>query len=517
MGLGSNLKLQSGFAKIPLPYGTRGFMNTGVRAGRPQVVLYAIGFFLLILNFGARFAAAQDLTFEGQSRASLAPPVFSATPSKKSELKLNLDQQQYATDGQTEFQRRQYTNVGIDVDLKTQGKGLGGAFHGIYQGTLQSSEEQYYGIPEAYFGEAQSDAMGIRWTVGRQKRHWSHFDEEFGMGIWQPQLRWDYLNPIQQGLTGLFFDFAPTRSVSLSFFASSLFLPDQGPNFHMRDGQFASSNRWFWSPRLTAHIFNQTPPVSYSVDMPPLSDVVFQPSLGGQLRFESRSTPWWGQVAYAYKPMNQLHLGYECNKCVGLGNLGPTATIHPSVLMHRVATAEVGLQDENQRGWVSVTSDVPTSPKGPQEWAQSSYSDVVFAGASYAHFMSLLNRPGWLKVSYLRSFETQKTQPQNSLLEGTVESSLDRFPYKEIVAAEWEWVLKQTAKNQLNWRTRYTYSIPERGSWISSQLWLRQQNWSWNLSLDILGSQVDPNSSNEGLFTRYRENDRFTGGVSYVF
>lgn len=490
-------------------------MNTGVLYGRPKGFLRAQ--LLLILLLGFHFGVAQDLSIGGQSHASLAAPVFSTNTKKGSEIKINLEQQQYATDGQTEFQRRQYTNLGVDVDLRTSSKGLGGAFHGIYQGTLQSGSEQYVGIPEAYFGEAKSDAMGIRWTVGRQKRQWSRFDEEFGMGIWQPQLRWDYLNPIQQGLTGLFFDFAPTRSVSLSFFASSLFLPDQGPNFHLKDGQFVSNNRWFWSPRTNVHLFNQNSPASYNLDMPAVSDVVFQPSLGGMLRFESKSTPWWAQVAYAYKPMNQMHLGYECSQCVALGNLSPQATIHPSVLMHRVATAEFGIQDENQRGWVSVTSDVPTSPKGPPEWAQSSYSDVIFAGASYAHYMSLFQRPGWLKVSYLRAFEKQQPLQPNSLMDERVESSLDRYPYQQIAAVEWEWVLSQTIKNQVNWRTRYTYSIPERGSWISSQLWLRQDKWSWNLSLDLLGSEIDPTSSQAGLFTRYRENDRFTGGVSYVF
>lgn len=489
-------------------------MNTGVLRGRPKGLVRAIGILMMAWPL---VASAQDLTVGGQSRLSLPSPVFSDTASEHSLIKVDLSQQQYAGDGQTEAQRRQYTNVGFDADLKGKWAGLGAGFHGIYQGTIQSGDEQYVGIPEAYIGEAKSDEMGIRWTVGRQKRHWSYLDEEFGMGIWQPQLRWDYLNPIQQGLTGLFFDFASTKTVSLSFFASSVFLPDQGPNFRLQDGQFVSNNRWFWSPRLTAHLFNQHPPVSYALDMPNVSDVVFQPSLGTQLRFESHSSPWWGQVAYAYKPMNQMHLGYECKQCVPLGNLSPQATIHPSVLMHRVATAEAGFKDDNQRGWLSVTSDIPTSPKGPTEWAQSNYDDVIFAGASYAHYMALLRRPGWLKVSYLRAFEKQRPLPVNSLMDGPVESSLDRYPYREIVAIDWEWVLKQTAKNQLNWRTRYTYSIPERGSWISSQLWLRQEKWSWNLSLDLLGSEIDPASSQAGLFTRYRENDRFMGGVSYVF
>lgn len=489
-------------------------MKTGALRG-PRIGIVCLIRIFLIAFFSA--AQAQDITTGGQSRTSFSPISVSESNSKGSKIKLDFSQQEYSSPGQTEFQRRDYTNLGIDADLKGQGLGLDAGLHGIYQGTVQSGSEQYYGVPEAYVGESKTDkTTGVRWTVGRQKRHWSRFDEEFGMGIWQPQLRWDYLNPIQQGLTGLFFDFTASRSVSLTFFASSVFLPDQGPNFELKDGQFASNNRWFWSPRTNFRIFNQSNPASYALSMPKTEEVVFQPSLGGKISFESKSTPWWAQFAYAYKPMNQLHLGYECSACVNVGNLSATATIHPSVLMHRVATLEAGVQDEDQRGWISVTSDVPTSPKGSPDWVQSDYNDVIFAGASYAHYASLLSHPGWFKVSYLRAFEKMNDQP-NTLVEERVESSLDRYPYQEIAAAEWEWILMQGSQNQLSWRTRYTYSIPERGSWLSMQLWLQQKNSSWNLNVDVLGADIDPTSNNAGLFTRYRENDRMTGGVSYVF
>jgi len=488
-------------------------MAMGARQGRLMGVVRACR--LLLITFIST-TYAQDIETGGQSRASITPPIFSDTLTTGSKIKLDFQSQEYGSEGQTETGRREYMNLGVDVDLKTEGLGLAAGFHGIYQGTVQSSDEQYYGIPEAYFGESKVDATGVRWTVGRQKRHWSRFDEEFGMGIWQPQLRWDYLNPIQEGLTGLFFDFTASRSVSMTFFASSVFLPDQGPNFHLQDGQFESANRWFWSPKTNVQIFNQSNPASFDLSMPRAEDVIFQPSLGGNIRFESRSTPWWAQLDYAYKPMNQMHLGWDCEKCMTPGNLSPRATIHPSVLMHRVATLEGGVQDEDQRSWVSVTSDVPTSPQGPPGWTQSDYNDVVFAGASYAHYMNFMSHPGWLKVSYLRAFEKSTAQP-SILGDERVESSLDRYPYKEIVAAEWEWILMQGEHDQLSWRTRYTYSIPEEGSWVSMQLWLKQRNWSWNLSADVLGAEIDSTSQDVGLFTRYRENDRLSGGVSYVF
>jgi hypothetical protein len=98
-----------------------------------------------------------------------------------------------------------------------------------------------------------------------------------------------------------------------------------------------------------------------------------------------------------------------------------------------------------------------------------------------------------------------------------VESSLDRYPYQEVAAAELNWTMTKRSKNKILWRTRYNYSIPERGSWLSSQVEVSRRQWSWNLGFDILGADVDPQSSEAGLFSRYGANDRVTGGVNYVF
>lgn len=490
-------------------------MASGVRFGR-LTGLSRVGLVILLSNCNW-FTFAQTLGEGGQSRTSLDRfGDVTQRSSKKSKIQADLGENSYLADGQIESQRREYSQLGLDIDLKTEGSGLSAGAHGIYQGAMQTMDEQYIGLPEAYFGESKAEQTGVRWTVGRQKRHWSRLDEEFGMGIWQPQLRWDYLDPIQQGLTGLFFDYTISHSLDATFFASSIFLPDQGPNFKLQDGQFQSANRWFWAPRIAVAIASQPQPVSFDLANPKIEDVIFQPSLGGSVHYQRSGRPFWAQAAYAYKPMNQMHLGFECDACVPITTLSPRATIHPSVLMHRVATLETGLQDENQNGWLSVTSDVPTTPKGSQAWAQSDHSDVVFAGASYAHIFSLFQHPGWLKASYLRAFEKKETNPQ-SFVDERVESSLDRYPYQEIVAVEWNWFVMQRARNQMTWRTRYTYSIPERGAWVSSQLWLQHQKWGWNIGLDILGSDIDPSSPDAGLFTRYRENDRVTGGMSYVF
>ncbi len=323
MVLGPNLKL-FGVLSTLRPYMYEGralkaFNCCGLR-------FYELVRLSLLLLFAAGFSAAGQSSTEApsadsapESRASIeqveAPITERLMPSA---LKIGITEQDYPAEGQTEIQRKEYSNLGVDIDLHEHGKEIEGAVHGIYQGTMQSETEQYFGLPEFYVGETRSSGSGVRLTFGRQKRHWSRFDEEFGMGIWQPQLRWDYLDPVQQGLTGAFFDYNINRNVELTFFMSPIFLPDQGPNFKLRDGQFESQNRWFWAPRTNVMIGSQRQPVGFDLQTPTLDHIVFQSSVGGNIHYQSRSTPLWAQLSYAYKPMNQLHIGWDCTECMDI-------------------------------------------------------------------------------------------------------------------------------------------------------------------------------------------------------
>jgi hypothetical protein len=474
-------------------------------------LFYSKQIFAVALHSSVDPLASAEL---GQSRDSLER-VSDLKPKTlaPSKVELSLKEQDYGSDGQTARERHEYSYLGIDANFHARGDDFDAGGQGIYQGAMQSSTEQYLGVPELYIAETQTPS-GLHLTVGRQKRHWSRFDEEFGMGIWQPQLRWDYLDPIQQGLTGVFFDYK-WGSTKLTFFTSPLFLPDQGPSFRLRNGVFDSENRWFWKPQTTMQVMGQRWPLYYDLDTPRTDEIIYESSLGGSVRFQQPGNPFWVQTSYALKPMNQLHLAIECTQCAGTP-ADVHAKLHPSVLMHRVVTVEAGLEDDNQVGWLSVTRDQPLDPKGEPNWIQATHTTVTYAGASYAHIFQFVGKPSWLKLSYLQAFEEKQPQT-SSLVDDRVESSLDRFPYQQVAAIEWNWTISNKIRNQWRLRTRYTYSIPERGSWLSSQIFYQLSKWGWNLGVDVLGANVDPTSSNAGLFSRYRANDRATAGVTYAF
>ncbi len=173
-------------------------------------------------------------------------------------LDVNLRQNRYLGDVQGTHQQFNYTNMAVDLNLETQSPGFNYRLNPVAQGALEVRDEFYFGIPEAYV-QPRKIAPGFNLTIGRQKRTWSRLDEQFHLGVWQPQLRWDYLAPIQQGLTGVFFDWSLSTNLNFTFFTSPLHIPDQGPQFRLENGQFMSANRWFAQPTSRVALFRDTP------------------------------------------------------------------------------------------------------------------------------------------------------------------------------------------------------------------------------------------------------------------
>ena len=73
--------------------------------------------------------------------------------------------------------------------------------------------------------------------LGRHVHEWSEADSYWSLGIWQPQFLWDYYNPQEQGLTGIFSQTTLTSNTKLNFFVSGIYLPDQAAQYRQENGQ----------------------------------------------------------------------------------------------------------------------------------------------------------------------------------------------------------------------------------------------------------------------------------------
>lgn len=440
-------------------------------------------------------------------------------------LDLNLRQNRYLGDVQHSSQESNYTVFSGDLNLETQSSGFTYKLNPVAQGSFERQEEFYFGMPEAYI-QPRKIAPWFSITIGRQKRQWSRLDEEFNLGIWQPQLRWDYLAPRQQGLTGVFFDWSLSSDLRFTFFTSPIAIPDQGPNYEIKDGQFYSANRWFVQPQSRLAVFGGTKyaanaPLYWELDKPPEEDILMNSSFGFGLSYQA-SSPFWTHLNYAYKPLNQVHLGIECDSCATLPGgsmpLEVTALIHPRIVKHNVITWETGFDRVDDQGFVSFTLDIPNTSGFPTSYYEAPLHPTLVSGLAYQHyFQTYWGQPSWLQYSYMRTTEFRRVRGDGIAEQDDVQSSMARYPYKDLASVEWKWQISQRYARQLHWRNKYYYSVPEKGGWLTTTLNLDQGAVSWVFGADVLGSDVDSNSKEAGLFTRYRANDRVFGGVSYVF
>jgi hypothetical protein len=438
-------------------------------------------------------------------------------------LELSLKQDHYLGEGQTSTQPANYTFATVDLNLENDTRNLHYKFNPIVQDAIGVQNEFYVGVPELYIQPIQMD-NGFALTVGRQKRMWSRLDEEFNLGVWQPQLRWDYLQPMQQGLIGIFFDFPLDNNFRLTLFTSPLYLPDQGPNYALDNGQFTSNNRWFSPPQSRVQLFGDAgvtdaTPLFFQIDRPAEEKIIMNSSFGIGLAYQDSGSPFWISLNWAYKPQNQLHLGVECSNCLNIsGSSEVTLIIHPEVVKDHVVTLETGFDAADDKGYISLTGDFPNESDFPDRYIESPLDSEAIAGAAYEHSIaSVIGLPSWLKASYMKVFDIQSRDKKGLVDSEAIHSSLDRYPYRELASVEWKMTAFQKLKNRIDVKTRYSYSVPEKGGWLALAGDWCLGSMTWTLGADVIGSGVSDDSANAGLFTKYRSNDRIYGGASYVF
>lgn len=434
---------------------------------------------------------------------------------------LGLKQTRYFGERQSYAQSSNYSFLDAGLNLQPSSPGFQYKFNPIAQAALGIKDEFYLGVPEAFIQPRLGDGFNL--VIGRQKRTWSRLDEEFNLGVWQPQLRWDYLEPKQQGLIGVFFDITFSDSFRLTLMTSPVFLPDQGPTYQLTNGQFSSHNRWFSQPQSRVALFSDSgvspgTPLYFQIDRPAEEQVIMNPTFAASFAFQM-SSQFWTNLNYAYKPQNQLHLGVECANCLNIsGSQDVTVVIHPEVIKHHVVTLESGYDGVDQRGYLSLTGDFPNASTFPQGYWESPLDSMVIAGGAFEQNLHMIpHMPTIVKVSYIRVF-TVATRDHKGIVDSEqVHSSLDRYPYREVGALEGRIELLQRSLHRVDLRTRYSYSVPEKGGWVAAELDWNYGALTVSAGADILGTGVADDSPNAGLFTRYRSNDRVYGGVAYVF
>lgn len=374
--------------------------------------------------------------------------------------------------------------------------------------------------PEGYFrfmlGNEPSPSSPIV-TFGRKKDRWSLLDSFWELGVWQPQYRWDYLRPEEQGLIGAFFE-KPSENVRFVLFASPLFIPESGPSYKLRDGKLVSSNPWFFEPTEQIIVNQNSPPatVRYTPNIPPIEEIVRKFSFGTTIELGARSAGFWARGSYIYKPRNQIALPFTGGILVSGSESYVNVQIYPEVQFHHLGAFDFGFKSERFSFWVANLYDKPIEKEYPGYNYQVLYpSYFASLGVEFSDNIGTSNTTYGIVLSGLGKVGDD---PQEFGDDTSPESPVFGLPYNFNNAARAAFRLSFPVATDLrsSWAIAYTQSIDDQAAWIKlTSDWAFSERFRATLEADLLGSTA-PRSDNHFL-SRYRGNDRVIASASMVF
>jgi hypothetical protein len=383
--------------------------------------------------------------------------------------------------------------------------------------TLSRLDNRYLNVVETYAGTGidEQESGGFRFYVGRKIEEWCVLDDHWRLGLWQPRFRWDYFEPETVGLSGLFFKASGKKWQAVAF-GSPLYIPEQGATFQASDGLLVSSHPFFSPPPSTLSVFDQQTQLRYNINIPPIKDILFNPSAGAFIRVgEARG--YWGKLSYTFSPMNQLGIGYEGYLYIPTNQV--EVKIYPRVVYRHLAALEAGYRSSQWDAFMSVVGERPTETNVPTDLTVQRFSNslLLSPGVSYrvsgegavAHRLSL----GFIQTfGGVEDDQGPIAVPGQQLFES-------RMQYRRAVQGRWRLPLVAKAKQKLIFNSKVVYEFAVRGMLVSMDLrYSLSDRWSFGIGAEaVAAGRKRASNGGADFFGLYRGNDRMRGMIAYAF
>jgi len=376
-----------------------------------------------------------------------------------------------------------------------------------------SEEWNYLDVDQAYV-EWRPPSYAVKMQLGRRLEAWNEWEASWRQGVVQPRHFENKLRPEFAGLTGLFATLGePTSRWSGAVAFLPVLIPEFGPHFEIKNGEFASANPWFQPPAQQFRFREQTGDLRYRVAKPPTQDIVANPGL--MAKVEYRSSPSnVSRISLGYKPMEQLFLAFPSQGTLHLNDVGEHIEIelHPRVVYH-------GLVSVDQMGrwgsWLwslSALHETPVDRTFARDWtAQSTAPAWVYAASLSRPIEAAKISLSVLKVVGGDDRDRGKLTGQQTLFER-------RYQYLEALRVSLSWTIHGWMRYPIESEFSGLYDRMQNGGVFSSKVtfnWTRQ--WRTHFELDVLGLVGPSAPVQDGFLSSYRANDRVGVGMSYVF
>jgi len=382
----------------------------------------------------------------------------------------------------------------------------------ISAGTFFSLNQSHIVVHELYTSPRTQD---YRVYVGRKKHTWSEADHDWNLGVWQPYFELDSLRPEEQGLTGVFFD-VNREKWQMMMLATPIFIPSMAANVREENGGLVADSRWYHAPSRQADLINDKPTtITYKISIPEAAKLAAHGGYAFHGRAGNKEKGLWLATSAGYTPVNQLllkrNVKYQINKDVGV-------IVSPDVTYHSVFSADMGYSVGNARATASYIQDNPKMVKPDPDWAIQELSGLraYSAGVEWTT-PKIFSRSILMQLSYLRVDGGNVQDVGSDGQPDDLNLYDQRMKFTNAMKIKVQGELARLFRRSLVTKFSYLYDKDQKGSMVNTEfLYYPSQAWAFVMGADILGTD-DETVKPTGFLNQYRANDRFYGGMTYVF
>ncbi|MCB9027016.1 MAG: hypothetical protein H6625_11900 [Bdellovibrionaceae bacterium] len=445
-------------------------------------------------------------------KAQVTKPIIEASKVKEKDQKITVKIEQnffYISkpEGKDFFKKRSMSKLGFSYQGQNKSKSLTGDIEYFYS---EGENQHYFNLRQAFY---TLSTQNVNIYVGRKKHRWNQAEEYWNMGQWQPRFMWSRLRPEENGLSGVFFQ-RETSQISWMLFASPIYIPEFGPQFHFENNEFDSANPWFQdpAPRATVPGLFESKKVLYNLYPPSVGEVLQQKSFAMQVRWHKN--PYYCQASFAYKPMNQVLLSVDPVIRIDVEGAPPGVDVYPFVNEHRLVSGECG--SESSQGWfgfISFSHENHIDKPHTERWVTKRFLDTSTA-TSLVGFKNLRSQ-FYISLMGLWGGDDLDSGEKASLTDSFFENRYEFYQAIQLGhSRHGRWLSKP-----MTWGFKFIWDIQQ-------QAWLWVSDWAVDFKSNIKvfiqadglavskGSEVGNENS---FFHIYKRNDQVSAGVKIAF
>lgn len=359
-----------------------------------------------------------------------------------------------------------------------------------------------YSVKEAYLEKKISENSSL--LVGRHIAKWSAFEKYQNIAQWNNA--WDYnkIDPTREGLFGLFF-----KGSDFFIFASPLSLPNLTEHYAFnRDRGFEALSPWFSKPPEKISYLDSEFFTNYDLDVN-VRDIVSKPQFG--FSFDGKRERVAFKSAYYFGPDKNLDMAID----FALNATDPSTPV--DVLIEPEISNVHKMAFDISYEWTqdSKTSFSYNYKKRNSALLKDHLERKSYIGLSSGGMFQVFHEQDFYRKRLKALFHfTENTQAQNQVngeLGQTLIGSLSvPFRFRRGVGLDLD--LKLFSKWSFTFYNYYDFNL--KGLMGSLKAATQRKKLKYYLAYNY----IEPlNSSSEGFYKKFRENDSFRLGIQYAF